>query len=79
MPVLPNSEIPLTGDGIVVCSRSPTSINPNNLMSVPRESLRHDICKHIIGRTIFNIDPPLFNMIPDKVELNIDALREITP
>ena len=36
------------------------------------KSLSHEIRKHILCRTIFHIDHSLFDVIPDKVELNID-------
>jgi len=39
------------------------------------KSFRHETCKHILCRAIFHIDHSLFDMISDKLELNIDVFR----
>jgi len=38
-----------------------------------RKSLSHEIRKHILRRAIFHIDRSLFDMIADKVKLNVDV------
>jgi hypothetical protein len=39
------------------------------------QPLHHEIRKYIICGTVFDVDSALFNVIPDKVKLNIDVLR----
>jgi hypothetical protein len=45
--------------------------------SVPllSQSLRHKVCEHVLRRTIFDIDRNPLDVVPDKVELDIDVLR----
>jgi len=44
-------------------------------VSVLHKSFCHEIHKHILHRAVFRIDHPLFDMIADEVELNINVFR----
>ena len=44
-------------------------------MPFASQSLRHNVCKHVVRGAVFDIDCALFDMVPDEVELDIDVLR----
>ena len=44
-------------------------------MPFMRQSLRHEIRKHILHGAVFYIDRSLLDMVPDEVELNINMFH----
>ena len=71
MLVLSNSEIPSTGDSVLVLPQDPTPTNPKNHRC--QSFANPFIMRSASTFSIFHIDHSLFDMISDNMELNIEV------